>query len=57
MKKSIVVALLTLAFGGVVAQEAPSSFDELLATIRSDAATRSQENTDREQRFLASRAA
>ena len=55
MSRSILAAVLLLIVGGAVAQDAPSSFDELLATVRSDAAARSQENTEREQRFLDSR--
>ena len=40
-----------------IAQDAATSFDELLDTVRSDSVTRSNENRDREQRFVASRAA
>ncbi|MDH3418275.1 MAG: MotA/TolQ/ExbB proton channel family protein [Gammaproteobacteria bacterium] len=52
---SIAGLVLVLVAGGAVAQDAPSSFDELLAAVRSDAAARSAENTEREQRFLDSR--
>ena len=52
---SIAGLVLVLVAGGAVAQGAPSSFDELLAAVRSDAAARSAENTEREQRFLDSR--
>ena len=55
MNRLIAIAVLILTAGGTVAQDAPSSFDELLAAVRSDAAARSQENTEREQRFVASR--
>ncbi len=55
MRRLIAIAILMLTACGVVAQDAPSSFDELLARVRSDAAARSQENTEREQRFLDSR--
>ncbi len=55
MNRFFAVTALILAAGGTMAQEVPSTFDELLAIVRSDAAARSQENTEREQRFLASR--
>lgn len=55
MHKFIAMTVLLCAAGSSVAQDAPTTFDELLATVRSDAAARSQENTEREQRFLASR--
>jgi len=55
MSRLIAITVLLFAAGGVVAQDAPASFDELLATVRADAAARSEENTAREQRFLASR--
>ena len=55
MNRVFAITALVLAASGTVAQEAPSTFDELLAAVRRDAAARSQENTEREQRFLASR--
>lgn len=55
MIRWIATAVLIFAAGSIAAQDAPTSFDELLATVRSDAAARSEENTQREQRFLASR--
>jgi len=47
------IALLLSA--AAIAQDAATSFDELLDAVRSDSVTRANENRDREQRFVASR--
>jgi len=47
--------LSLLLSAAALAQDTATSFDELLDTVRADSVTRSSENREREQRFLASR--
>jgi biopolymer transport protein ExbB len=52
----VLIAAIVMMLGvAAAAQDAPANFDQLLDRVRSDAAARSTENTEREQRFLASR--
>jgi len=55
MKNIIMVLALACLCSGTNAQQSAATFNELLENVRSDAIARSQENTARVQRFLASR--
>jgi len=54
--RCVALTMVALLLSGMAtAQEAPSSFDELLERVKADSLTRARENDTREQRFLASR--
>ena len=54
MKRCSLVLLTLLLSVVATAQDTATSFDELLETVRTDSITRSNENREREERFLAS---
>jgi biopolymer transport protein ExbB len=55
MRRLILGLNLLVLAGAACAQDAPATFDELLAIVKADSAQRSDENEAREQRFVASR--
>jgi biopolymer transport protein ExbB len=55
MKNSMAILALSCICIGASAQQTATTFNELLENVRSDSIARSQENTTRVQRFLASR--